>query len=46
MVEQRSLVTLACALTFRIVESLISVRIADTVDHQKATPVLTVPVAR
>jgi hypothetical protein len=32
--------------TFRIVETLISVRIADTVDHLKATPVLTVPVAR
>lgn len=32
--------------TFRIVESLISVRIADTVDHGKTTPVLTVPVAR
>ena len=32
-------------LTFRIVESLLSVRIADTVDHLKATPVLTVPVA-
>jgi len=31
---------------FRIVESLISVRIADVVDHQKTTPVLTVPVAR
>jgi hypothetical protein len=33
-------------LTFRILESLISVRIADTVDHLKATPVLTVPVSR
>ena len=36
----------ASKLTFRIVESLISVRIADTVDHLKATPVLTVPVSR
>jgi hypothetical protein len=33
-------------LTFRIVESLISVRIADAVDHPRATPVLTVPVSR
>jgi hypothetical protein len=36
----------ASKLTFRIVESLISVRIADTVNHLKTTPVLTVPVAR
>jgi hypothetical protein len=36
----------ASKLTFRILESLISVRIADAVDHEKATPVLTVPVAR
>jgi hypothetical protein len=36
----------ASKLTFRMVESLISVRIADTVDHLKATPVLTVPVSR
>ncbi len=32
--------------TFRIIESLISVRIAEAVDHDRATPVLTVPVAR
>jgi hypothetical protein len=36
----------ASKLTFRIIESLISVRIADAVDHGKATPVLTVPVSR
>ena len=32
--------------TFLILESLISVRIADTVDHRKSAPVLTVPVSR
>jgi hypothetical protein len=32
--------------TFRIVESLLSVRIADAVDHRDSTPVLTVPVSR
>jgi hypothetical protein len=36
----------ASKLTFRVVESLMSVRIADTVQHGKATPVLTVPVSR
>jgi hypothetical protein len=36
----------ASKLTFRIVESLISVRIADSVDHGRGAPVLTVPVAR
>jgi len=36
----------ASKLAFRIMESLISVRIADTVDHGRSTPVLTVPVAR
>ena len=36
----------ASKLTFRIIESLISVRIADAVDHGKAKPVLTVPVSR
>jgi len=36
----------ASKLTFRILESLISVRIADTVDHKKSAPVLTVPVLR
>jgi hypothetical protein len=36
----------ASKLTFRIIETLISVRIADAVDHGKATPVLTVPVSR
>ena len=33
-------------LTFRILEALLSVRVADAADHQKATPVLTVPVSR
>jgi hypothetical protein len=32
--------------TFRIFEALLSVRIADTVDRRKTTPVLTVPVSR
>jgi hypothetical protein len=36
----------ASKLTFRILESLTSSRIAETVDHRKATPVLTVPVSR
>jgi hypothetical protein len=36
----------ASKVAFRLVETLISVRIADTADHQKARPVLTVPVAR
>ena len=36
----------ASKLTFWILESLISVRIADTVEHGKARPVLTVPVSR
>jgi len=33
-------------LTFRVMEALISVRIADSADHSKGTPVLTIPVSR
>ncbi len=33
-------------LAFRVVETLISVRIADSADHAKGTPVLTIPVSQ
>jgi hypothetical protein len=36
----------ASKLAFRLIESLISVRIADAVIHEEAKPVLTVPVSR
>ncbi len=36
----------ASKLTFRVLESLLTARIADTIDRRSALPVLTVPVAR